>query len=129
MADNCCDTVIGGTYSVKIDGETYEGMGDLTISPAAVERSAAATANGRMVVTEKAKLVTAKLNFANICKLDPRKLTKKRCRVDIVFVETSRGKRHMFAGGMITGNPEVNLSTGEWSGFEFSIEENRYITR
>jgi hypothetical protein len=125
--DFCCDTTLGGEYYLKARGLTYEGIGDLTLLTAPIEKTANATANGGMYTTHKAKLVTAKVTFANRCKADPMKLHSENCPIDVVFVEKSRGIRHLFTQAVIVGNPEINASTGEVSGIEIACAPKSYL--
>jgi len=121
--DPCCDTVIGGEIYVVAGDKRYEGMGDATILPASVERTAAASSGGRLVVTEAAVPATARIDFANLCDADPLELQTLRCKVDVTVVEKSRGFRHLFTQAVIVGRPEVNLATGVVSGLEIASDQ------
>lgn len=127
MAETCCD-VIGGEWTLRVDGKLYHGMGDLTILPASVERTGEATANGEMVITEKSKLVRARLGMANRCDAPPKDLMLKRCHGDVTFIEKSRqNRRHIFARAAVVGDPEFNLATGMVTGFEFVCAPKDYL--
>ena len=123
----CCDDVISGRWFMTVDGKRYEGMGELTLLPGAVERTAETTASGEMVVTQKPKLVRARLDFANKCDADPRNLYEAWCRVNAVFVEQDRGIRHLFSKAQVVGSPELNTSTGILTGIEIACAAKNYL--
>lgn len=122
----CCDDMIGGRYYMTVNGKRYEGLGELTLMPGSVERAADVTGNGEIVVTQKAKLVKARLEFANKCDADPQDLYEEFCAVNIVFVERDRGVRHLFTKAHITGSPELNISTGHLTGLEVNVAFKNY---
>lgn len=120
MADMCCDDIVGGLIFVTVGSLRFEGMGEAKIRPETIERSAEASAGGRLVVTEKAVPAEAELSFVNHCDSNPIDLYRARCHVDVAVVEQSRGIRHLFSRATIIGRPEVNLATGEVSGLRIA---------
>lgn len=129
MTTECCDDVIGGEYFVKINGTRYEGMGALTIRSAGRERNAEATAHGEIAITEKAKEVRARLDFANRCSADPKDIWEERCAFPVTFVEKSRGFEHIFSSAYSVGEPELDVTTGLVTGIEFVCARRNYIRR
>lgn len=132
MADSCCEDIVGGMIYIMAGSLRYEGTGDITIRPAHVERDAAATSGGRLAATERAMLAEAEFSFVNHCDADPMELFNGRCKLDIVIVEQSRNIRHYFNGAIMVGRPNINLSTGEFSGVRIVARsgtqgESRYM--
>jgi hypothetical protein len=118
----CCDVIIGGEIYIVVGDQRFEAMGDVTITPASVEREANASSGGRLVVTETARPARATITFANLCDADPVAIFNARCHVDVTVIEKSRGFRHLFTKSAVVGTPEINLSTGEVSGIEIATD-------
>lgn len=126
MANVCCDDVVGGMVYITVGSLRFEGMGEAKIDPRTVERTAEASAGGRLVVTERAKPAMAEVSFVNHCDADPVDLFDLRCHVDVTVVELSRGFRHLFTSASVVGTPQINLATGEVSGLRIAaIQYNR----
>lgn len=127
MANECCDTEIGGKCIMTVGDKTYEIMGELTVLPSGEERTGGATSNGELWTTTAAQPVRATLDFPNFCVASPRKFFDAlRCKVNITFVETTRGIRHLFSKASIVGNPSMNLATGVVSGIEIVCAKRNY---
>ena len=119
MANACSERIIGGEVYISVGDTIFEAMGDVTINPTTIERTAAATAGGKTVVTEQSKPATFSCDFANISgNRDPMILWEARCNIDVSVVEKGRDVRHLFTNCTIVGNPSVNLSTGALTGIE-----------
>lgn len=121
--DACCNDIIGGEIIINATfpqgrNVTYEGMGDVRIQPSMMERTAGASSGGSLWVTEAPRPARALLNFANRCDFNPLDLFKGRCAMDIIVIEKGRGVQHEFAGAILVGLPEINLSNGEFTGME-----------
>jgi hypothetical protein len=128
--DPCCNDIIGGEVFILAkfpQGETgiYEGMGDIQIETSRIQRTAGASSNGSLWVTEQSQPARVLLSFTNRCALNkqPSRLFDARCRVDVTVVEKSRGIQHDFIGCVIVGMPRYNLSTGEVTGMELATDD------
>lgn len=126
----CCDQIAGGEVYITLDRKNgkagrYEAIGDVSIMPAPTEVEANSSSGGRLVVTHRSKPITASFDLANLCGADPADLING-CNVDITVVEHTRGFRHLFSQAVITGNPELNLSTGVWSGLQVAVASKNY---
>lgn len=122
MADECCDTIIGGKVYVSVGSERWECNGDVTLQTENVSREASTSAGGKLQVIERSRPQTAAGDFSNFCKGDPRVLFRKRCKVDVAIVEDSRGLVHFFSEAAIAGDPSLNLQTGVISGIVIATD-------
>lgn len=124
MAGNdCCDS-FGGRISITVDGDRMTpSEGDVTLDPTNITVTGGANQDGSAFYTSKPKLYGADLNFRNGCGITwDEKLRK--CKVDATIVEEDNSRTHIFTGARFTGEPKLNLSTGEITGIK--IEGPQY---
>lgn len=127
MAADCCDDLVGGMVYLTVGDKRYEGSGEATLrNLSGVERTATASSGGRMVLTEVARLPEIEMSFINHCDAEPRDLYDLRCKVDVTFVEDSRGFRHYFSQASISGTYEYNTATGVVSGMRIVCDPRNY---
>jgi hypothetical protein len=123
MANDCCDS-FGGRISITVDGDRMAPTdGDVTLDPTNITVTGGANGDGSAFYTSKPKLYGAELSFRNGCgiKWDD-KLRK--CKIDVTIVEEDNSRTHIFTGSRFTGEPKLNLNTGEVSGVK--IEGPQY---
>jgi hypothetical protein len=123
MANDCCDS-FGGRISITVDGDRMAPTdGDVTLDPTNITVTGGANGDGSAFYTSKPRLYGADLNFRNGCgiKWDD-KLRK--CKIDVTIVEEDNARTHIFTGARFTGEPKLNLSTGEVTGVK--IEGPQY---
>lgn len=90
LVGDCCDRIVGGRIVLHQNGNTFELTGDVTISPATIERVSEPTNSGRMMTMIRPKLATAEIEFANFCDGDPLDLFNAGCKVSVTIEELDR---------------------------------------
>lgn len=123
MADDCCDS-FGGRISITVDGDRMTPSdADITLDPTNISVEAKANQDGSACYMAKPKLYAAEIKFRNGCGIAwDDKLRK--CKVDATIVEEDNNRTHIFTGARFTGEPKLNLSTGEIDGIK--IEGSQY---
>jgi hypothetical protein len=123
MANDCCDS-FGGRISITVDGDRLTpSEGDITLDPTNISVEAKANQDGSACYMAKPKLYGAEITFRNGCGIAwDEKLRK--CKIDATIVEEDNSRTHIFTGARFTGEPKLNLSTGEITGVK--IEGSQY---
>lgn len=124
MADTDCCTSFGGRVSVTISGTRYTPSdADITIDPTNRTIEAKANQDGSACYMAKPKLYAADIKFRNGCGInwDSNMLS---CKIDVTISEDDNNRTHIFTGARFTGEPKLNLSTGEIDGLK--IEGSQY---
>lgn len=121
--DDCCDS-FGGRISITVDGARMTPTdADITLDPTNISVTGGANQDGSAFFTSKPKLYGADVKFRNGCGIAwDEKLRK--CKIDATIVEEDNNRTHIFTGARFTGEPKLNLSTGEIDGIK--IEGSRY---
>jgi hypothetical protein len=123
MANDCCDS-FGGRISITVDGERMTPTdGDVTLDPTNIVVTGGANGDGSAFYTSKPKLFGAELAFRNGCGVKWNEKLRK-CKIDATIVEEDNSRTHIFTGARFTGEPKLNLSTGEITGVK--IEGPQY---
>ncbi len=124
MAESdCCDS-FGGRISITVDGERMTpSEADITLDPTNISVEAKANQDGSGCYMAKPKLYGAEIKFRNGCGIAwDEKL--RMCKVNVTIVEEDNNRTHIFTAARFTGEPKLNLSTGEIDGLK--IEGPRY---
>jgi hypothetical protein len=115
---------IAGTFYLVAGGQRFEAIGEATIEPSPVERSADVTSGGRLYGMTKASARRAKMKFARFEDAAPSALFLSSVdSVQVTIVENETQKRHLFINALIVGKPSENLATGEVDGIEIASDQ------
>lgn len=114
----------GGRVSIVIKGRSYSGRGEITIEPSSVEITAEANQDGSVYKTVKPKPFKAAMTFdrfmtptGEYLKWDAALMLEE---FAANFIEDDTNLTHIFTKAGFTGNPSINLATGEVSGVEIA---------
>lgn len=123
MANDCCDS-FGGRISITVDGDRLTPSdADISIDPTNISVEAKANQDGSGCYMAKPKLYAAEVQFRNGCGIAWDDNLRK-CKIDATIVEEDNNRTHIFTGARFTGEPKLNLSTGEITGIK--IEGPQY---
>lgn len=123
MADDCCNS-FGGRISITVDGAPMTpSEADITLDPTNISVEGKANQDGSACYTAKPKLYGADVKFRNGCGImwDAR---LRKCSINATIVEEDNSRTHIFTAARFTGEPKLNMSTGEIDGVK--IEGSRY---
>jgi hypothetical protein len=119
-----CDNSFGGRISLTVGTTNIAPSdGDITIDPTNTTVTGGANGDGSAFYTSKPKLYGAEIKFRNSSGLVWNDLMKQ-CSVDATIVEEDNSRTHIYTGARITGEPKLNLATGEVTGCK--IEGDQY---
>jgi len=123
MADDCCNS-FGGRISITVDGDAMTpSEADITIDPTNISVDAKANQDGSACYMAKPKLYGADIKFRNGCGILWNNNLRK-CAINATIVEEDNNRTHLFTAARFTGEPKLNLSTGEIDGIK--IEGAQY---
>lgn len=123
MADDCCNS-FGGRISITVDGAAMTpSEADITIDPTNISVDAKANQDGSACYMAKPKLYAAEIKFRNGCGILWDNSLRK-CAINATIVEDDNNRTHLFTAARFTGEPKLNLSTGEIDGIK--IEGAQY---
>lgn len=123
MADDCCNS-FGGRVSLTVDGAAMTpSEADITIDPTNITVTGGANGDGSAFYTSKPKLFAAEIKFRNGCGLVWNDLLRK-CSINATIVEEDNNRTHLYTAARFTGEPKLNISTGEIDGVK--IEGAQY---
>ena len=123
----------GGRVSTVIGGVAYSARGVITLNPSNMNVSAGANQDGSVYRTVAPKVRTAEITFDRFVDDDGQPLKwaeniMSQVNLGITFVEQDGGLTHILSGGFFTGEPTMDLSTGEVSGLALAAENYKTIT-
>jgi hypothetical protein len=123
MTADCCDS-FGGRISISVDGAAMTPSdADITLDPTNIVVDGKANQDGSACYTSKPKLFAAEIKFRNGCGIIWNNLLRK-CSINATIVEEDNNRTHIFTGARFTGEPKLNMSTGEIDGVK--IEGSQY---
>jgi hypothetical protein len=114
----------GGRVSITIGGVTYAPReASVKVSPSRVSMENGANGDGSGYSTVKSKLASADITFdrgkpSAIQWTDAMILSS----INVTIVEIDTGVTHLFTGARWSGEPELDLSTGEVSGLKIETD-------
>lgn len=127
MVDDSCCNSFGGKVTATINGVRYTPTeADVTIMPANRSVSSQANQDGSASYTAKPRLPSADIKFRNNCGIAWSDLLLK-CSVDVSIVEEDNARTHIFSGARVTGDPDINISTGEVTGLKIEGPTYRFL--
>jgi|SRR5579864_7603068 len=124
MATDPCDNSFGGRISITIDGDRIApSEADITLDPTNISVTGGANGDGSAFYTSKPKLFGAEVKFRNNSGIVWNDQMRK-CAINATISEDDNNRTHIFTGARFTGEPKLNLATGEVDGVK--IEGDQY---
>jgi hypothetical protein len=114
----------GGRVTLTRDGVTHSTRGKLTIAPSKTSRENGVNNDGTGYSMIKPRLPSATCTFDRGKDIDWDTIVLDEW--DITLIEDDVGTTHLFTGAAFSGEPEIDLETGEVSGLK--IESDKYQT-
>lgn len=119
-----------GRVSVVIGGVPYSARGEVTLNPSKVKVDVDTNQDGSIFRTVSGKPISASVTFdKGATLLDPKGQPMKWddsmmlvTGLGVTFTEAESGRQHLLSQAFFTGDPAVNLKTGEVSGLEIAAE-------
>jgi hypothetical protein len=126
MADDCCNS-FGGRVSITVDGAAMTPSdADITIDPTNISVEAKANQDGSACYMAKPKLYAAEIKFRNGCGIKWDNSLRK-CSINATIVEEDNNRTHLYTAARFTGEPKLNLSTGEIDGIKIEGAQYQFL--
>ena len=124
MASDSGDNSFGGRISISIGDTRYAPSdADITIDPTNISVDAKANQDGSACYMAKPKLFAAEIKFRDNSGISWNDQLRA-LSIDATISEDDNNRTHIFTSARFTGEPKVNLSTGEVDGMK--IEGSQY---
>lgn len=119
-----CDNSFGGRISISVDGDRFTPSdAEITLDPTNISVDAKANQDGSACYMAKPKLFAAEIKFRDGSGIIWNDQLRK-CSINATISEDDNNRTHIFTSARFTGEPKINLSTGEVEGVK--IEGSQY---
>ncbi|MCG6204198.1 phage tail tube protein [Rhodopseudomonas sp. HC1] len=123
----------GGRVSTVINGVAYSARGVISLQPSNITVEVDSNQDGSNFRTNKAKPRKAKCTFDRFVDDNGTPLRWSEnimlmINIPFTFIEQDTGVTHLLTNGCFTGDPDIDLSTGEVSNLEIAADNYKTIT-